>query len=164
MEMMVLKDKISPCGLKIEGSGDPFELKVSNTKTGEWELISFDFTAAIGQTKPRLTFFPDFPDTRTSGGTSYIDNIGFVGGWTSVKEVSGMTLSVYPNPTVDVLTVKYPGIDRITISNLVGQSIRSIEYQQVSFSRVEVSDLTSGVYLLTVEANGVTTTSKFIKK
>ena len=165
LEMMVYKDKISRTCLKVEGDpGGALEIFTENTVTGEWELLVFDASAEIGKTHTLIVFFPDFPEARTSGGTNYVDNIGWQGGSTSVKEVNGIEMTVYPNPTVDVLTVKYPGIDRITISNLVGQPIRSLEYQQVSFSRVEVSDLTSGVYLLTVEANGVTTTSKFIKK
>ena len=76
MEMMVYKDKLSPSGLKVEQGGDAVELTVSNTVTGEWELLVFDFTAAIGDTHPRLVFFPDFPEgDRTTGGTVYIDNI-----------------------------------------------------------------------------------------
>lgn len=165
MEMMVYKDKVSPSGLKVEvGDGDNQELKVSNTKTGEWELLTFDLSAAVGHTYARLTIFPDFPDERTSGGTVYIDNIQYVGGWTYVREAFGAEINVYPNPTVDQLTVKYPQIEGVTISNITGQAIRVLEYQQVDFTRIDVADLPSGVYFLTVDSPRGKVSSKFIKE
>lgn len=165
MEMMVLKDKIDRCGLKLEGDGDAIEVLLPNTVTGEWELLTFDFTAAIGKTHTRLVFFPDFPDgDRTTGGTVYIDNIQYVGGWTSIKEVYGAEINVYPNPTPDILTVKYPELQRITISNMVGQHIRSVELNNENFTRLEVSDLVPGVYFLTVDSSRGKISSKFIKE
>jgi hypothetical protein len=166
MEMMVMKDKISRTCLKVEGDpGGPLEMFAENTKTDEWELLVFDASSQIGKTHTLIVFMPDFPaEARTSGGTNYVDNIGFQGGSTWVKEFNGIDMTVYPNPTADVLTVKYQGIDRITISNVVGQMIRSIDCMHVDFSRVNVSDLQSGVYFLTVEANGITASSKFIKR
>jgi hypothetical protein len=166
LEMMVLKDKISRTCLKVEGDpGGPLEIFADNTVTGVWELLVFDASGEIGKTHTLVVFMPDFPaEARTSGGTNYVDNIGWHGGATAVKEVNGIDMTVYPNPTADVLTVKYPGIDRITISNVVGQRVRSIEYGGVDFSRVNVSDLKAGVYLLTIEANGNSASAKFVKK
>jgi hypothetical protein len=165
-EMMVMKDKISRTCLKVEGDpGGPLEIFVDNTKTDEWELLVFDASAEIGKLHTLIVFMPDFPEEdRTIGGINYVDNIDWHRGSTSVKEFNGIDMTVYPNPTVDVLTVKYPGIDRITISNVVGQKIRSIDYQQVNFSRVQVSDLKAGVYLLTIEAGGASASSKFVKR
>ena len=166
LEMMVYKDKISRTCLKVEGDpGGAKEIFAENTVTGEWELLVFDATDQIGKTHTLVVFMPDFPaEARTEGGTNYVDNIGWHEGSVAVKEVNGFDMTVYPNPTADVLTVKYPGIDRITISNMVGQTVRSIEYNRVPFSRVNVSDLKSGVYLLKIEADGVVTSSKFIKR
>jgi hypothetical protein len=165
MEMMVYKDKISRSGLKVEaGDGDNQELLVSNTKTGEWELMTFDLSGAVGHTYARLVFFPDFPETRTSGGTVYIDNIQYVGGWTFVREAFGAEINVYPNPTTDVLTVKYPEIEAVSITNITGQLVRVSEYQQVDFTRIDVADLASGVYFLTVDSPRGKVSSKFVKK
>jgi hypothetical protein len=165
MEMMVYKDKISPSGLKVEvGDGDNVELKVSNTKTGEWELLTFDLSGAVGHTYSRLTIFPDFPDTRTSGGTVYIDNIQFVGGWTNVRQAFGAEINVYPNPTTDLLTVKYPEIESVSISNITGQVVRVVETNNVDFTRIPVADLKSGVYFLTVDSPRGKASSKFVKR
>ncbi len=76
--MMVWKSVISPVGFKVEGStngGPVTEVKVSNTLINQWEKITFDLSAAIGFSYNRINIFPDFPDTRTSGTTVYLDNI-----------------------------------------------------------------------------------------
>jgi hypothetical protein len=87
LEMMVWKDKISNCAMKVEMGGTVTEVKVPNTKTGEWELIQFDFSANIGETLTRLVVFPDFPDSRTEGGTVYLDNFQIVEGPGTVVDI-----------------------------------------------------------------------------
>ena len=167
MQMMVYKEIISPCGLKVEAStdgGGNVELKVSNTKTGEWELLTFDFSDAIGYTYPSLVFFPDFPDEpRTAGSTNYIDNIGWATA-TSVRKVNDVILSIYPNPANDVITIQYPEMRKITISNIVGQRIRSLEFQSTGHKVVAISSLDPGVYFITLDtADGIVST-RFIKQ
>ena len=76
--MMVWKSVISPVGFKLEAStngGPVTEMKVSNTLTNQWEKITFDLSSLVGYSYNRIVIFPDFPDTRTSGTTVYIDNI-----------------------------------------------------------------------------------------
>jgi uncharacterized surface protein with fasciclin (FAS1) repeats/predicted lipoprotein with Yx(FWY)xxD motif len=76
--MMVWKSVISPVGFKVEGStngGPVTEVKVSNTLTNQWEKITFDLSSVIGYSYNKIVIFPDFPATRTSGTTVYIDNI-----------------------------------------------------------------------------------------
>jgi len=163
LQMMVYKDVISNCGLKIETGGDPVEVKVPNTVTGAWELLTFDFTDAIGITYARLVFFPDFPDTRSAGSTCYIDNIGWEGA-TSVRKVNGAYISVFPNPATEMLTVQYPDMRGITITNLAGQRIRSLEFQTANHRVIEISDLVTGLYFVTLETANGPVTSRFIKK
>ncbi|MGW8317314.1 MAG: T9SS type A sorting domain-containing protein, partial [Bacteroidales bacterium] len=101
---------------------------------------------------------------RTSGGTVYVDNIQFVGGWTYVREAFGAEINVYPNPTAEELTVKYPQIEGVTISNITGQMVRMLEYQQVDYTRINVEDLEPGVYFLTVDSPHGKVSSKFVKR
>lgn len=165
MEMMVHKDVISNCGLKFEaGTGDNVEHLVPNTVTGAWELITFDLTAAIGYTYDRLVFFPDFPDPRTGGSTCYIDNIGIVGGSSSVApdKLSGM--SIYPNPAADRITIRYEGISSVTISNMLGQNVMSLEFLNSAQEVIEVSDLSPGIYFITLQTRSGLVSSKFIKE
>ncbi len=164
MQMMVYKDVITDCYLKLELTQQEYVQDiVPNTVTDEWELLIFDFTDAIGTSWPRLVFFPDFPDPRESGSTCYVDNIGFFS-TSSVREVNNVFLSVYPNPANDVITIQYPEMRQVTISNIVGQRIRSLEFMHTGHKVVDVSSLESGVYFITLDtADGIVST-KFVKQ
>jgi hypothetical protein len=166
MQMMVYKDVITDCGMKVEQGrgGESIEIKVPNTVTGEWELLTFDFTDGIGNAFQRLVLFPDFPETRETGSICYIDNIGFYSEPSSVKKVNNFFLSVYPNPANDAITIQYPGMRKVTISNMIGQRIRSLEFQLTDHKVADISSLESGVYFITLDtAEGIVST-KFVKQ
>lgn len=167
MYMMVYKDVVTNCGMKVEGGGlDPIEIKVPNTVTDEWELIAFDFTAAIGQTRTRLVFFPDFPDTRTEGSLTYVDNMGFedLSSTVSIKHVKNSIMSIYPNPAQEFITVQYPGMKELTVSNIVGQTVRNRVSSSNYIERIDISDLKAGIYFVTLDTPEGLVTSKFLKK
>lgn len=78
----VWKSVISDVGIKLEtDSGfSPGEIKVSNTATGEWEEITFDFSSYAnppeGEQYTGITVFPDFQE-RDQDNIVYFDNIVF---------------------------------------------------------------------------------------
>jgi len=167
LQMMVYKNVISDCELKLEAGADVFGVVVPNTETEEWELLSFDFSEVIGKIYTRLTFFPDFPEARTAGSLCYIDNIGFEGTFdfgTSLKENSHMTLAIYPNPAAEKIEVKCEGINRIAITNLIGQSVKSFQFQKSDHAVLDISDLSRGIYFITVESSAGTVSSKFARE
>jgi len=165
LEMMVHKDVITNCGLKLEaGTAENVELMIPNTVTGEWELLQFDFSGAIGATYDRLVFFPDFPDPRASGSTCYIDNIGWAGGSSSVGTTSLVDISVFPNPAAEIISVRYPDMGSVTISNVVGQSVMSFEFQGSNYEIIEVSDLEPGLYFISLDTADGMVSTKFIKE
>ncbi len=165
MEMMVHKTVTSNCGIKLEsGDGDNVEVLVPNTKVGEWELLTFDMTAAIGHTYNRLVIFPDFPDPRTAGSTCYIDNIGWVGSSVSVKELKPSKMSIFPNPAAEWITLQYPGINSVILANIVGQTVKSLEFQGTNQEIIDVSDLEEGVYLIILDTADGTISSRFVKE
>lgn len=61
LQMMVYKNVISNCYLKLEAGADVFEVITPNTETEVWELLSFDFSEKIGYIYPRLVFFLTSP-------------------------------------------------------------------------------------------------------
>jgi hypothetical protein len=164
LEMMVMKDVLSNCGMKLEdGDGDNQEVKIANTVTDEWEKITFDMSVAIGYTYKKLVFFPDFPDARTAGSTCYIDNIGFATP-VSVADQKLAGVSIYPNPVAERMTIRYPQMEGAVISNVLGQTVRSFTFQNSNLEHVELTDLIPGIYFITVEAAGETLSSKFLKE
>ena len=80
VKIMVYKTVISDVGLKFvesDGEAQP-EVKVANTKTNEWEELTFDLSGSIGKGKTgiidQIVIFPDFKD-RSSNHIIYFDNI-----------------------------------------------------------------------------------------
>ncbi len=164
MEMMVWKSVISNCGLKVEQGGTVTEVKVPNTVTDQWEVITFDFSANIGETLTRLVFFPDFPEARSAGTVAYVDNIQLITSPVGVKPNQELGLKVYPNPATDQLSVQYKGMTRIVVRDVLGKSVRSMELQQVDHATLSVDDLAEGLYFITVGNEGGNVTTKFLKR
>jgi hypothetical protein len=164
MEMMVWKSVVSNSALKVEVGGTVTEVKVPNTVTNEWELLTFDFSANIGETLTRLVFFPDFPDERTSGTTVFVDNIQIVAGPSSVKQTDAGLLRAYPNPVIDQMVVEYPAMNRIVVRDILGKAVKTVDLQRVDQFTMPVDDLVEGMYFLSVEAENGGSTVKFLKK
>lgn len=171
LSVMVYKSKISPTRLKIEkrlddpSTANDLSITVDNSLTDEWELLKYTFPDAVGYFYQRLTFFPDFPSPRETGGTMYIDNIAVsTPDNTAVKEFSGIKMEVYPNPAEFRMAVQYPGMKGITISNVLGQTIRSLSFNTVNSKVIEVGDLRSGMYYVTAITDNGNYTMPFMKK
>ncbi len=87
VKIMVWKPVISDVGIKFvrsDGSALP-EIKVANTLINQWEELTFDFTARIGDPntvdQDQIVIFPDFDlSGRTQDNVCYFDNITFSAG------------------------------------------------------------------------------------
>jgi hypothetical protein len=166
LTMMVLKTIISPSALKFEGStdgGQVQELKVENTLTDEWELMTFEIPAAVGFTYNRLVLFPDFPEARTEASIVYIDNITSETAVT-VKNLKGSAIKTYPNPVDDVMYIQHPEMRSITISNLAGKALRNFTFPTASTKTIALNDLDPGLYLVMVNSTSGKFVSKFSKR
>lgn len=89
----------------------------------------------------------------------------------SPDRVATRSVSIYPNPATDFLSVKFeePGADKIqfTLHNIVG-SILSVESEVIdSYEiRLRVKDLPEGIYFLALRQEGIIakSTYKFLKR
>ena len=98
VKVMVYKDVISNFNLKFEGGtggATSIETQVPNTKTNQWEELTFDLTGQIGKTYTQITIIPDFPTARTAGSINYFDNISFNAG-SSNPPSTGPTTTLTP--------------------------------------------------------------------
>ena len=122
VKIKVWKSVISDVGIKFANGagGSTGEIKVPNTKTNEWEELTFDFSGVIGDPNNTniefLVVFPDF-NARTGETVSYFDGITLnaAGGSTGVTapttaapapsvsaaNVISMFSDAYTNVTVD---------------------------------------------------------------
>ena len=141
-----------------------------NTKTEEWELLLYDFTDAIGHYFERLTMFPEFPSTAEEPrdylpSTIYIDNIGIPKeDNTSVKEIDGIEMMLYPTPAEFRMAVVYPGMTRIILSDIMGRQIRTLNFPITDSKVIETGDLYTGIYFVTADTRDGRITMRFMKK
>mgnify|MGYP005837526881 CR=1 FL=1 len=172
MHVKVLKPRISPLHFKVEGGSTPnIEIQSMNpqTMTDAWEDIVFYFENATG-TYPTIVFMPDFEDpvTLTEDITIYFDDLELKEeGPVGVKNVSTSSgMVIYPNPVkTNLMLDNLQNVERIVISNLIGQQI--ITKNNIGESRItmDVSSLPRGIYLISVYGkDGRTETGKFMRE
>ncbi len=78
----------------------------------------------------------------------------------SVKNPEMVSVSVYPNPTSDILNIQTAeSITNVTAYNIAGQKVLRANTQTIN-----VSNLKTGVYVLKVETAKGSATLKFVKK
>lgn len=101
IKIMVWKSVISDVGIKLvdASSASLGEIKVANTKTNQWEELTFDFSTREGIPYDQIVIFPDF-NARAAETITYFDNIVF-GSSTS----TGTPLTAAPTPTVAAANV-----------------------------------------------------------
>ena len=88
------------------------------------------------------------------------------------EAVNPMTnVSVYPNPVQDQLTIQVNASQasemNISIYNITGQKVMESNtsvYTGMNERQINVNELTSGIYFVTVKANGFESTMKFVVK
>ena len=97
--------------------------------------------------------------------------------WTVNKSVTGineikpqMEYSIYPNPATDVVNIKYNVLEAsqisMSITDVSGKTIKDISNTRESVGEhvkeVTVSELTPGIYFLTININGQNSNHKFV--
>ena len=97
---------------------------------------------------------------------------GFIMEWdrqldvTSIKNINvgNASVSVYPNPFVDELTVKMneESAIKIEIKDLTGRLVYSSDFN--NDQTINLSSLNKGIYILTVKGQGVESATKIIKR
>jgi hypothetical protein len=82
--------------------------------------------------------------------------------------VSGIQLSVFPNPVKNVLTLRFQRMPftlaSIHIYNMLGQNLLAKKEFVRDFVSVDVSSLSSGIYAVMVEYEGMKEVMKFVKE
>ncbi len=108
VKIKVWKSVISDVGIKFANGagGSTGEIKVPNTKTNEWEELTFDFSGVIGDPNNTniefLVVFPDF-NARTAETVSYFDAITLNAAGGSTGATAPTTAA--PTPSVSAANV-----------------------------------------------------------
>lgn len=116
-------------------------------------------------TNPRPFLFDGTPETSFE-----ITNITFSGDQASfdvhflnvgVPEYAGKNVHIYPNPVHNVLNLSIEEVDRVEIYDMLGKMILS---EATSDSKINVSSLQKGMYIVKIFTDNECFTEKFIKK
>jgi hypothetical protein len=151
---------------------------VSTYTAGSWYNVKIERTATdivlyVGGTQ--LASYPHF-GTGTSANLIGISFDNFGSGFNiddlkislpvaSAEDFNSNVFNLYPNPANDVLNInsELEEIKLLSIADLNGRIVKSLEVNQTS-SQINVSDLASGTYFVTITSEEGNTVKKFIKK
>lgn len=174
VHVKVWKPRISPLKFKLEG-GPSGTLETPSmtdqTMTGAWEDIVFDFTTMDGA-YPVIAFMPDFEDplAMAEDMEMYFDDIIISNDpspiTTGVEKIEINTLSIYPNPASDVLTIEsVQDINSIYIYNITGQMINSYNQVENHQLNIDITSLPAGIYIVSlIDKNNQIVSKKLIKQ
>ena len=91
----------------------------------------------------------------------YVDNIYFSEEPLSTSDFALSTLKLYPNPAANYFEVETEhSIDSLKIFNLLGQEMISVENE----TRINISSLQTGSYLVQISSGDKKTTKRLIVK
>jgi hypothetical protein len=138
-------------------------LTSSATTNNQWSL---DGIALVGETQTSLTVSEEgsYAVTVTVGGCSRISDAEIVI-VTDINEVGATSISLYPNPVADHITINYANpsqVHSVHIMNSTGNHLVQGGEELVN-RPIDVSSFQSGLYWTKLLVNGKTVTMKFIK-
>ncbi|KGO94855.1 T9SS type A sorting domain-containing protein [Flavobacterium subsaxonicum] len=121
-----------------------------------------DFYAAAGSTTSA---------TNTESATGWFDNIAVKTSASdsllAVKDVVAATqFSIFPNPATNVINVTNADntlVNNVAIVDVNGRTVKSVKFNGAAETQVNISDLASGVYMVTIASENGTTTKKIVK-
>ena len=138
---------------------------VTTAKKSPWTgSIAIPATAKIGQTRMRVRLqdTSSGPNATPCGTSDYgqVEDYTLNVGQLAVSDVKKNSVNVYPNPAKDIINISNVSSKaQFEIYSVGGQLVN----QGITDGKVNVSKLTKGVYILSVESNGEKTQTKFIK-
>jgi hypothetical protein len=149
--IMVYKTAISNVGIKFEGTSPAAEVDVPNTQVNQWETITFNFSAFVGNSYDRLIVIPDFV-ARPADRVVYFDNIQLPDGNVApvpepetpaptptynASDVISLFSNAYTNVTVDTWSADWDVAD---VSDLQVQGDDIKRYTGLSFAGIEFTN------------------------
>lgn len=135
-----------------------------------WTQYSYTISGLTGVVPCKIGFRYFVTDGGPSGNNSNIigiDTFSVDRPVASADSFFANNFSMYPNPVANELNIVAKNNNEITgisIVDMNGRTVKNSNDAGMNNTAVNVSDLTSGVYFVTIETNEGTGTSKFIKK
>jgi hypothetical protein len=97
-------------------------------------------------------------------GSSNLTYVWGVKGTTGTKVLAGTSFKVFPNPVKDMLTLQFAQMKNVVITDIMGRTVKNVNLEGINSKNVNLNDLKSGLYFISVETNAGVYSSKFIKE
>ncbi len=125
--------------------------------TGTYPTIAVlpDFIDPVGLDADMVMYIDDIVSSPTGGGEP-----------TGIKQPESLNVSLFPNPVKSTLYFEnLKDVDRIVISNMVGQQMLVSKNISGETTSMNVSSLSKGIYMVTIyDKNGKTGIKKIVKE
>jgi hypothetical protein len=142
---------IAAAGLTLAGSS-------AGTAPAEIDFLSFSGSTTAAPNTLSTTMVMDNLTVRASATDTLLDNATF--------ESETTIFSVSPNPAKDLITISNTeniSVNSISITDLNGRIVKQNTYSNVTNVQVNISDLSSGVYMMNITSDKGSVTKKIIK-
>ena len=129
-----------------------------------WKSIDVDISTLTNTTRDELyQFIVTAAYTGGSASLIYIDNVYFHKNTTLSIGETDNGISIYPNPFANHIEISAAeAVNQVRVYNIAGQEVLQAAPHAASF-RLDTANLSKGVYLLSLESNGKSTTAKMVK-
>jgi len=133
--------------------------------TAQWTQLTNTFTATTAGVQYISFRYVAAAQVQTSRGYVAIDNVTITSPTAGVDTADLKGFSVFPNPASNVVTVANANavVNSLVVADLNGRTVKTAKFDGVNEATVNVSDLASGVYMLTISSDKGTTTRKIVK-
>ncbi len=140
------------------------EITGLSLSTGGYTVVNnvSDISSFAGNANVYVAF--KYTSTDSEGAVWDIDNV-VISEPSSINEINN-NLSVFPNPVYTDLNITgKSNIKNINVLNVIGQKVLNINGINADNYKLNVADLTNGVYIINIEnADGTSVVTKFVKK
>lgn len=148
--------------LRDAGATDGLTHTSAGTSGSSW---TFTWTAPTSNVGPITFYYATIQSNNRSGNSGdqmIIGNSAAV--LSNGQDVAISSFNIYPTEAVDFLNIDLNQFDngQVDIYNMSGVIVKQASLQQENV--LDITGLSSGIYLANVSVNGTTTTERFIKK
>ena len=146
-----------PYGFAADGNWHFMSIPVSDFTTYQgtfdWSVVSRPFLIRSNGTNPTATINIDFDSVFYS--TSEV---------LSAESLEKQGISMYPNPASNQFNIKSLNtIDNITLYSMLGQKVLNVSPKS-HVSKLDISSLKTGLYVVEISSNGKKLTSRLVKE
>ena len=150
----------SPVTGRVYADSGHFEGHIRTGETNNWDA----FTIIGAYVHDSLTGKTELNSHSCGANTARLKRFGTISGIIQVA-ASASDVMVYPNPAVDVITLKINNANNndklLTIYNVFGEVVRS-ELLKQNMQKINISELNNGIYLLEINSDKWSVKQKLI--